>query len=185
MRTVDLFSGCGGMSLGFQNAGFNIEAAYDNWQPAIKIYEKNFSHPIYEVDLGDKDAINHIINYSPEIIIGGPPCQDFSIAGRRNEQSGRADLTISFTRIVSKIKPEWVVMENVYNIKKSKILPQSIDILKKAGYGITSQVLDASYLGVPQARKRYFLIAHQHAEDNFLDEILLKNQSKKQTTVYD
>ena len=185
MRTVDLFAGCGGMSLGFQNAGYIIKAAYDNWEPAIDVYAKNFSHPIYNMDLGTKDIANHIMNFAPEVIIGGPPCQDFSIAGRRNEQSGRANLTIAFTRIISKVKPEWVVMENVYNIEKSKFLQNSLRILKNDGYGITTRVLDASYCGVPQARKRFFLIGHLYSDDNFLDGILLKKLSKKQTTVYD
>lgn len=185
MRTIDLFAGCGGMSLGFQNAGFTIEAAYDNWAPALHVYELNFSHPIYNIDLGNEYAIHHIMSSKPDIIIGGPPCQDFSIAGRRNEKTERANLTISYANIVTKVKPEWVVMENVYNIEKSEVLPKALKILKEAGYGITSRVLDASYTGVPQARKRFFLIGHLFSEDNFLDEILTNNLSEKQTTVYD
>ena len=84
MRTVDLFSGCGGMSLGFQNAGFEILAAFDNWEPAVSIYKRNFTHPIIKADLNDEDPILQIQEMQPDIIIGGPPCQDFSIAGYRN-----------------------------------------------------------------------------------------------------
>lgn len=185
MRTVDLFAGCGGMSLGFQNAGFSIEAAYDNWEPAIQIYSKNFDHPIFNIDLSNKNSIEHITRFTPEVIIGGPPCQDFSIAGHQNNDSKRANLTIGFAEIISKIKPEWFVMENVYNIERSDILPEALKIIEKSGYGVTSQVLNASYLGVPQARKRYFLIGHLHSKDNFLSDILLNNISQKQTTVYD
>ena len=54
MRAVDLFSGCGGLSLGFEEAGFDVVAAYDNWQPAIAVYEANFAHPIFNVDLSDE-----------------------------------------------------------------------------------------------------------------------------------
>ena len=69
MRCVDLFAGCGGMSLGFQNAGFDIVAAYDRWPAAVKIYRENFDHPIYEADLYQKDALEQIKSYEPEIII--------------------------------------------------------------------------------------------------------------------
>ena len=60
LKVVDLFAGCGGMSLGFQNAGFEILAAYDNWRPAVSTYRKNFSHPIFERDLADKSIIEEI-----------------------------------------------------------------------------------------------------------------------------
>lgn len=60
MKTVDLFCGCGGMSLGFQNASFDIVASYDNWKPAVDIYKRNFSHPIFELDLYSDEAMEHI-----------------------------------------------------------------------------------------------------------------------------
>lgn len=184
MKTVDLFCGCGGMSLGFQNADFNIVAAYDNWKPAVNIYQKNFSHPIYEMDLYADEALEQIKNLKPEVVIGGPPCQDFSIAGNRM-MGERANLTIRFAEIISEVKPEWFVMENVYNIERMPVLPKAIDIIKEAGYGITMRVLDASRCGVPQARQRFFMIGHLHDEDGFLDEIMTKNLSDKQMTVYD
>lgn len=62
MKTIDLFSGCGGLSLGFQTAGYEILAAFDNWEPAIKIYKENFNHPIYSIDLSSLEAINEIKN---------------------------------------------------------------------------------------------------------------------------
>tara|TARA_Y100001960_G_C14766009_1_gene877007 strand:- start:2021 stop:2914 length:894 start_codon:yes stop_codon:yes gene_type:complete len=186
MQTVDLFAGCGGLSLGFQKAGFSINAAYDNWTPAVEVYRENFTHPVHQMDLENSEFVcSYIKQYSPEVIIGGPPCQDFSIAGERNESSGRANLTISFAKIVAKAKPTWVVMENVYNIEKSYVLPKALDIFKKANYGITTTILDASFLGAPQARKRFFLIGHLYSKDGFLQEILVSKQSKKRTTVYD
>ena len=96
IRVVDLFSGCGGMSLGFQNVGFDIVAAFENWAPAIQVYKKNFKHPVHESDLGKKHSIQEICALEPEIIIGGPPCQDFSSAGHRDESLGRANLTSNF-----------------------------------------------------------------------------------------
>ena len=119
------------------------------------------------------------------MIIGGPPCQDFSSAGKRDETLGRGDLTLSFANIVSTCRPEWFVMENVERITKTKILKDALKIIKQAGYGISYEVLDASYCGVPQARKRFFLVGHLHSNDGFLNPYFLKNQSRQQMTVSD
>jgi DNA (cytosine-5)-methyltransferase 1 len=185
VNVIDLFSGCGGLSLGFKLSGFNIVAAFDNWEAAMKIYEKNFDHKIYDCDLSNIKDYDCFISLKPDCIIGGPPCQDFSSAGKRDENLGRADLTIKFAEIVCNVKPEWFVMENVNRITKSNVLKRSIDIYKKHGYGLTSTVLDASYCNVPQARKRFFLIGHLLSQDGFLDNYLLKNQSQKPMTLYD
>lgn len=185
METVDLFSGCGGLSLGFQNAGFNILAAFDKWEPAVKVYQDNFNHPIYDTDLGSEEGLEFVKSFKPQIIIGGPPCQDFSSAGKRDETLGRADLTISFANIVVGAEPEWFVMENVERIIKSQILKEALQIFKKAGYGISYQVLDARFCGVPQSRKRFFLVGHKHSSDNFLDPYFSKNQTSKPMTLFD
>ena len=185
MRTIDLFCGCGGMSLGFQNAGFEIVAAYDNWHPAVMVYKKNFAHPIYERDLAEESIVNEIAQYSPDIIIGGPPCQDFSSAGHRDETLGRAELSKRYTDIVCTAKPRYFVMENVARIRVSNTYQYVYNTLKAVGYGLTEKVLDASYCGVPQKRKRLFLIGCLNAEDGFLDEILDKNLSAKPMSIYD
>lgn len=184
MKLIDLFCGCGGMSLGFQNAGFEILSAYDNWEPAIETYKANFSHPIIKCDLSQyTKIIESLIKMAPDIIIGGPPCQDFSIAGKRQFDGNRANLTLSFAKIVTTIEPKWFVMENVYNIEKSEIFWQALDIFRLSGYGITKHIFDASYMGVPQMRKRCFVIGLKGAEDNFLLERLLVNLNKHRTTV--
>ncbi len=185
MKTVDLFSGCGGLSLGFQNADFDILCAFDKWEPAMKVYQENFSHPIYDTDLGSNEGINIVKDMKPQIIIGGPPCQDFSSAGKRDESMGRADLTISFAKIVSEANPEWFVMENVSRITKSRILSEAIKIFKEAGYGISYDVLDASLCGVPQARKRFFLVGHKYSNDNFLNAYFKKNLAEKPMNLFD
>lgn len=185
METVDLFSGCGGLSLGFQNAGFEILAAFDKWEPAVKVYKENFNHPIYDTDLGSEEGLEFVKGLKPKMIIGGPPCQDFSSAGKRDETLGRADLTISYANIIAAAKPEWFVMENVGRITKSHILKDALHIFKKAGYGISYQVLDASFCGVPQSRKRFFLVGHKHSPDNFLIPYFNKNSSSKPMTIFD
>lgn len=185
MNTIDLFAGCGGLSLGFQNAGFAIEAAFDDWKPAIEVYRANFSHPIYEQDLSEDFDLEILKQFTPQMIIGGAPCQDFSSAGKRDESLGRADLTVRFAEIVAKIKPEWFVMENVPRIAKSRFLHEAKEILKNVGYGLTEKVLDASYFNVPQSRKRFFLIGRLKSANNFLNDYLEKEKSSRPMTVFE
>jgi len=184
MRVVDLFSGCGGMSLGLQQAGFKVVGAFDNWMPAIAIYKENFKHPIFKADLSRDEVNQDIKRLKPDMIVGGPPCQDYSIAGKRTPGK-RANLTIRFAEIISFVKPTWVIFENVYNIEKFSTLPKMREILSKTGYGLSSKVLDASRCGAPQKRLRYILVGKLGAEDGFLDSILTDNLSPKQMTVRD
>jgi DNA (cytosine-5)-methyltransferase 1 len=185
IKVVDLYSGCGGMSLGFQNAGFEIVSAYDNWQPAVDVYRRNFKHPIHKKDLSDLSILKELKSFNADIIIGGPPCQDFSIAGHRNFNGHRANLTVVYSKIVTHILPKWFVMENVYNIEKSPVLEEVLKNFKKAGYGITKGIFDASLMGVPQTRKRYFVIGKLKSTDNFLEDNLQNSLSKKRMTVKD
>lgn len=186
MRCVDLFAGCGGLSRGFENAGFDVVAAFDNWAPAIAVYRNNFSHPIYEADLTDESAaIAAISPLAPDLIMGGPPCQDFSSAGKRDITQGRADLTYHFANIVCAVRPAWFVMENVEQIKKSHILADVIEQFTQAGYGLTSAILDASLCGVPQARTRFFLIGHLGDKHNQLTGVLQKNLATRPMTIRD
>ncbi len=186
MKCVDLFSGCGGLSLGFQQAGLDVVAAFDHWQPAIDVYQQNFSHPVFNQDLSnEKESIDKIKEFAPDIIMGGPPCQDFSSAGKRDVTQGRADMTCHFANIVCALKPMWFVMENVEQIKKSHILADVIEQFDKARYGLTSIILDASFCGVPQSRTRFFLIGILNGPHHQLDGIIKKNLAKKQMTIRD
>ena len=185
MKTIDLFAGGGGLSLGFQNAGFSIEAAFDNWKPAIEVYRANFNHQIFDLDLAQDLDLDIFRKFSPQMIIGGAPCQDFSSAGKRDETLGRADLTVRLAKIIAEIKPEWFVMENVSRIEKSRILVEAKEILKNAGYGLTAKLLDASFYGVPQTRKRFFLIGHLFSADDFLSDYLEAKRAANPLSVRD
>lgn len=185
IRVIDLFAGCGGLSLGFQNAGFEIAAAYDFWDEAIAIYKRNFDHPIYKRDLNDIEDLSDMEALRPNVIIGGPPCQDYSSAGHRNENLGRAQLTIKYAEIITRIRPQFFLMENVPNIQKSEKLEIVLSMFKEAGYGITRMVMDASKCGVPQKRRRYIVIGGLNENDGFLDSLLLEGQSKKSMTLRD
>jgi DNA (cytosine-5)-methyltransferase 1 len=186
MKCVDLFAGCGGLSLGFEKAGFDIAAAFEYWDPAIEVYRENFSHPIFKQDLtNEKDSIAKIRTYQPDLVMGGPPCQDFSSAGKRDVTQGRADLTYNFANIVCAIKPSWFIMENVEQIKKSDILTEVVEQFVQSGYGLTSVILNASFCGVPQSRTRFFLIGHLHDKHNQLKGIFKKNLADKKMTIRD
>ena len=186
MNIVDLFCGCGGLSLGLQNAGYNILAAFDNWDEAISIYERNFEHPIYKQDLTDVEGTSEIIaDLHPDMIVGGPPCQDFSSAGSRNEDNGRGILTVCYAQIITKVRPEWFMMENVEKIVGTKKLEEARRIYSEAGYGLTQVVLDASLCGVPQKRKRFFLIGKLGADNDFLKGHLLANLANRPMTIRD
>lgn len=185
MKIVDLFSGCGGLSLGFEQQGFEVVAAFEWWDAAVKCYEANFNHPVLKVDLSDtENAINIIQEFQPDMIIGGPPCQDFSHAGKRVEAS-RAVLTDAYAQIVSAIKPICFVMENVDRAQKSNAYASARTIFKNAGYGLTEIVLDASHCGTPQKRKRFICFGMLGKEDGFATDIFKSRQSKNSMSLRD
>lgn len=186
MKVVDLFCGCGGLSLGFERAGMNVVAGFDNWDNAIAVYKQNFSHPVFKEDLSNVEISSRMIEaFRPDVIIGGPPCQDFSSAGKRNENNGRGDLTVSYAEIVATVHPQWFVMENVARIVKTQKLLEACRIFHKAGYGLTQTVLDASLCGVPQKRKRFVLIGKLGANENFIYNTLQTALATKEMSVAD
>lgn len=186
MNIVDLFCGCGGLSLGFQEAGNNIVAGYDNWDAAMDVYRLNFHHPVLKADLMDTGkVIPTVKKFSPDMIIGGPPCQDYSAAGKRDEEGGRAILTVKYAEIVSAVKPKWFVMENVSNILKYKKVFEAMAILRSSGYGISYAVLNAALCGVPQRRKRFFMVGALNEPDDFFDSYFTKNLADKEMTMRD
>lgn len=185
IKAIDLFAGCGGLSLGFQNAGINVRAAFEFWDVAANCYEQNFDHPVFRIDLSDtNNALSVITPFKPDLIIGGPPCQDFSHAGKRIE-ADRASLTESFATIIGTIRPPYFVMENVDRAEKSNAFASARAIFKTAGYGLTQIVLDASHCGVPQKRKRFFCIGILNGEDDELLPIFRNRISDHETTLRD
>jgi DNA (cytosine-5)-methyltransferase 1 len=185
MKAVDLFCGVGGLSLGFERAGLNVVAAYDAWPKAVENYKVNFRHPVFECDLRDHHAAAKIVaGHEPDLIAGGPPCTDYSSAGKRVE-GDKADLTISFANIVSEVRSTWFVMENVARAWPSDAYQQARAILKGAAYGLSENVLDASLCGVPQRRRRFFCIGKLEERDGFLDPILAAGQAGTPMTLRD
>lgn len=184
MKVVDLFCGCGGLSLGFQKAGMEVVAAFDNWVDALAVYRKNFSHPAICADLKNVEkSVEAIRSFNPDMIIGGPPCQDFSSAGKRDENNGRGDLTVCYAQIISEVKPNWFVMENVERILKTQKLQEALRVFHKAGYGVTYTVLNAALCGVPQRRKRFVMVGKLGENDDFMKLALAEKLSDHEMSV--
>jgi DNA (cytosine-5)-methyltransferase 1 len=184
-KVVDLFSGCGGMTSGFERAGFEVIAAYDNWGPAVAVYRENFAHPILDLDLANHEAMASVQSHAADVIVGGPPCQDFSIAGARNFTGKRANLTLRFAEIINFVRPKYFVMENVYNIRGTEVLNQTLKDFSGAGYGLTHGVFDASLMNVPQRRKRYFILGELGGETEALRRRIDESLSGTSMTVRD
>lgn len=167
MNIIDLFAGCGGLSLGFKMAGFDIPLAIEKDEWAAETYKQN--HQNTKVIVGDITQINDFDNLLPKNIkidgiIGGPPCQGFSLSGNRDKNDPRNSLFMEFVRFVNHYKPQFFVMENVTGIlsmktKENKLVKDYIlDEYDKAGYNVKICKLNAAEYGVPQSRIRVVFI---------------------------
>ncbi|MCO6387488.1 DNA (cytosine-5-)-methyltransferase [Aliihoeflea sp. 40Bstr573] len=180
---VDLFCGCGGLSAGLAKGGLQVVAGFDGWGIALKTYQLNHAHQAHLLDLSDaRAAADAIRAYGPDIVAGGPPCQDFSTAGRRHE-GVQADLTVTFADTVVEVRPLAFIMENVDRAARSAAQAEAIRRFRQAGYGITQIVLDASLFGVPQKRKRLFTVGVLGADDGFLEAPLQQRASTTRMSV--
>ena len=189
---VDLFAGCGGLSLGFEQAGFDIVAAVEIDPIHAAVHEYNFPQckticaDIKNINGKDIRRLSHIENRDVDIVFGGAPCQGFSMIGKRALDDPRNQLIGHYLRIVSDIRPKYCVLENVKGLtvgKHAQFLSELIDELKKIRYNVLLpyQVLNAADYGVPQNRERLFLIAAR--EDQMLPEYPLPQ--KKRVTIDD
>jgi len=140
---------------------------------------------VLRVDLSNTEAATKAISaFKPNMIIGGPPCQDFSHAGKRIE-AGRASLTGSFAEIIKSIRPQYFVMENVDRAQNSNAYAYARNLFKESGYGLSEIVLDASLCGVPQKRKRFFCIGILGGADGAVIETITSKLSNKPTSIRD
>lgn len=164
-NVLDLFCGCGGLSLGFEKAGFNISLGIDIWSDALKTFKEN--HKNSKILCGSLSEIppniveSEHLNHNIDIIIGGPPCQGFSISGKRDVNDPRNKLYQSFVTYVEHFKPRAFVMENVPNLvsmNKGRVKDEIIKEFEELGYSVTYKILLASDFGVPQNRKRVFFV---------------------------
>lgn len=163
---LDLFCGSGGLSKGFEWAGYNIIAANDNFKYACETYKNNHKGTILvEGDITKKDIkeklYKSIKNKKIDIIIGGPPCQGFSYAGKRITEDPRNFLFKEFVEVVKKIKPKVILIENVEGILTSnegKTFESIKESFSELGYKMHGKKMLAVKFGVPQKRKRVVII---------------------------
>lgn len=162
---IDLFCGCGGLSYGFQKAGFNIALGIDNDPASLETFKYNHKNSISlksDIKSVTGDQIKTIINNDKiDLIVGGPPCQGMSISGPRKFNDPRNSLYLSFIRLVSEIKPLAFVIENVPGLVKlfeGKIKNHILKSFEDIGYKTQCEILTASDFGVPQKRRRVFFI---------------------------
>ena len=169
---IDLFSGCGGLSLGFEMAGFTSILAIDNWKDALETYaynRKNARTLCEDLLALDPYKIKEKYNIPDvDLIIGGPPCQGFSVAGKRIIEDERNKLYKAFVRFVGCFHPNAFVMENVPNILSigNGIVRDSIiNDFESLGYKVNVQILTASDYGVPQNRRRAVFVGLADGQD--------------------
>ena len=159
MRAVDLFCGCGGLTKGAIQAGVDVVLGIDNNKMVLETYSKNHKHDVKNMDLSNiEQSVSTIQKYDPQLILGSPPCIDFSSSGKMQE--GRhASLTQSFIDIVTIVSPQFVIMENVPRIHNSKSFEYAKSKLLQHGYSFVTITINSKYCGVAQSRYRLFLCA--------------------------
>lgn len=183
---IDLFSGAGGLSLGFEEAGFSSVLAIDKWNDAIVTYNENRENKCGTTldihDFSNEQLLDYKNKYKILGIIGGPPCQGFSLVGTRQTNDPRNSLYMEYVRFVSVIKPNFFVLENVpglLSMEKGKFKNDIINRFSELGYNVNYAILRASDYGVPQSRKRVFFIGLNKEKfgDLFFDFDKIQTQS--------
>lgn len=181
MRVISLFSGAGGFDIGFSEKPFKIVWAVEKDPSAVETYKTNLGNHIVCADI---DSIDIRTVPDCDVIIGGPPCQGFSKAGKMNPKDKRSKLLYSFVKFVSQKLPKYFVMENVdhlLNSPKFEIIRNDIlSIFKRCGYHVSYSVIDSSLFGVPQKRKRAIFIGSLKRLVAFPSDIIYPKISSRQ-----
>lgn len=170
IRTIDLFCGAGGSSYGARNAGANIIAGFDIWEPAIRTYKANFSDAfVFQQDIREinpqkiKDQIGSI-----DLMLASPECTNHSVAKGAKERSEESKRTVfEVIRFAKVFQPKWLVIENVIQMKSWSEHPRLLGELWRLGYFVKEVKLNSKDYGVPQARERLFLLCTQAEEASF------------------
>lgn len=166
-KAIDLFCGAGGMSLGFEQAGFDIVLAVDRDRHHVATHDRNFPYGkticASVVDLTGKELKKIAGVTEIDLVFGGPPCQGFSSMGKRDTFDPRNSLVGHFVRLIREIKPKAFVMENVPGMQQGDTRPffdHVVQSLANAGYAVTlpARTLWASDFGAPQKRERLFIL---------------------------
>ena len=175
---VDLFSGAGGLSRGFYDAGYDVILGVDFDDAALKTFKNNHGNAeAMKLDLFNHDNIDVIVNYltqrniNLDVLVGGPPCQGFSIAGPRDMNDKRNSLYLAMVKLAAKLKPKAVVLENVPGMLQTNDgigAKRIIDDFSEIGYKMVPKLLYAPDYGIPQIRKRVFFVGLLDNADEFI-----------------
>lgn len=181
MKIIDLFAGVGGLSLGFEQAGFETIASVDIWKDAVETYNHNHKSDVGIVsdikDFNDEILPGLLKKHRVSGVVGGPPCQGYSSA-RLSDRSQRVvgineernQLYLEFVRTVKMSKPDFFLLENVRGMVSMDKGAFVQDILKRfgaLGYTVTFKILNAADYGVPQSRQRVFFVGLKNKEFEF------------------
>ena len=185
LRVIDLFAGCGGLSTGFMESGFKITYAVEFDKSIADTYIKNHNDTKLIVeDIKNVDNSDIFQRGMAEIIVGGPPCQGFSMAGARIRHNFTDDsrnyLFKHYYNIVNRVQPKIFVMENVKGIatmNNGEILKKIFELFVEIGYTVQSQIFKASDFGIPQTRERMIIIGILCSDWNF-ESIIKETKSK-------
>ena len=183
-KIIDLFCGCGGLSLGFEEAGFESILAIDLWKDAIETYNFNRINKVGKCIDICSITNEELIKYKKECIgvIGGPPCQGFSTVGKRESSDPRNQLYKEYCRIVEIVQPMFFVLENVKGLLTLEQGFFKNDIVKRfsnLGYCVNYKILNASNYGVPQNRERVFFVGIKNKKFSFPLELNYKITSSE------
>lgn len=171
-----MFCGAGGFSCGMEKAGFEVIAGIDNDEKALKTFQYNHKNAIaINYDLSNVDnklfeLLDPVVQGSIDILIGGPPCQGFSIAGKRLIDDPRNKLWLAYIKIINRYKPKVIFLENVptiVSVNKGRVAEKIKDSFIEYGYDVSQKILVASDYGVPQKRKRAFFVATKKGLSTF------------------
>ncbi|MCL2811672.1 MAG: DNA cytosine methyltransferase [Clostridia bacterium] len=188
---IDLFCGAGGMSLGFEQAGFDIVSAVEIDPIHAAVHKYNF--PVCNTICGDiAELTGKDLCFGKEIdvLFGGPPCQGFSLMGKRDMSDPRNDLLYQFMRLVEEIKPKYFVMENVSGLTigdAKDFLMRVIDDIELSGYRVVKpyRVLNAKDFGVPQSRQRLFLLGYRKGQAEPIYPVIDDSKLTVKDAIYD
>lgn len=174
---LDLFSGAGGLSRGFYDAGYNVVLGVDFDEAALKTFKENHgSAEAMRLDLFEHKNIDVIIDFlnkkdiKLDVLVGGPPCQGFSIAGPRDMNDKRNSLYLAMVELADRVKPQAVVLENVPGMLQTNDgigAKRVVEDFAKIGYKMLPKLLYAPDYGVPQIRKRVFFVGLRDTEKEF------------------
>ena len=186
--SADLFCGAGGMAKGFEMAGFNQVCGLDWFKEAGMTYRENFSHPLIEGDITQREIKDKFINTVKEklngknltVLSGGFPCQGFSMSGNRIVEDKRNSLYKDMLEIIDELQPEFIVAENVKGLRsmlKGKVEDKIKADIRKLGYVVNVTVLNSADYYVPQKRERVIFIANRIGKKNYHPAPLLESDS--------